>query len=180
MPRFIVRRVQRDGAAPRQALRLGLLLGQGREVGDVLGCQHAARRDFVGHVGGDDFMLLLQSEDWQQRCEDIVGAFAGEARQLFDATRTTPMDSVVQAKNRRMPWRSSAQMPPASRAWSSNSWRASPAKAPTMSSQRCCQSSLCSSSMKSSPPTWPTKSRRASQCATASRATRRIIWSQRQ
>ena len=43
-----------------------------------------ARRDFVGHVGGDDFMLLLQSEDWQRRCEDIVGAFAGEARQLFD------------------------------------------------------------------------------------------------
>ncbi len=43
-----------------------------------------ARRDFVGHVGGDDFMLLLQSEDWQQRCEDIVGAFAGDARRLFD------------------------------------------------------------------------------------------------
>ncbi|KAI5935455.1 Voltage-dependent N-type calcium channel subunit alpha-1B [Manis javanica] len=30
-----------------------------------------ARRDFVGHVGGDDFMLLLQSEDWQRRCEGI-------------------------------------------------------------------------------------------------------------
>src|SRR5260370_31816777 len=43
-----------------------------------------ARRDFVGHVGGDDFMLLLQSEDWQRRCEGIVGAFASEARQLFD------------------------------------------------------------------------------------------------
>ena len=44
-----------------------------------------ARRDFVGHVGGDDFMLLLQSEDWLQRCEDIVDTFASEALQLFDA-----------------------------------------------------------------------------------------------
>ncbi|MDD0810564.1 EAL domain-containing protein [Curvibacter sp. RS43] len=43
-----------------------------------------ARRDFVGHVGGDDFMILFQSNNWQQRCEDIIEEFAQEALNLFD------------------------------------------------------------------------------------------------
>jgi GGDEF domain-containing protein len=43
-----------------------------------------ARRDFVGHVGGDDFILLFQSSDWMQRCQAIVDAFAHEALALFD------------------------------------------------------------------------------------------------
>ena len=47
--------------------------------------QHCdARRDFVGHVGGDDFMVLFQSSDWQLRCEQIVKTFAAEALKLFD------------------------------------------------------------------------------------------------
>ena len=43
-----------------------------------------AQRDFVGHVGGDDFMLLFQSGNWLQRCRDLVADFATEARNLFD------------------------------------------------------------------------------------------------
>lgn len=43
-----------------------------------------ARRDFVGHVGGDDFMILFQSNNWQQRCEAIIDEFAREALALFD------------------------------------------------------------------------------------------------
>lgn len=31
--------------------------------------------DFVGHIGGDDFFMLFQSEDWEQRCEAILTAF---------------------------------------------------------------------------------------------------------
>lgn len=42
------------------------------------------QRDFVGHVGGDDFIILFQSEDWQQRCERIVTEFAQQALALFD------------------------------------------------------------------------------------------------
>jgi EAL domain-containing protein (putative c-di-GMP-specific phosphodiesterase class I)/GGDEF domain-containing protein len=42
------------------------------------------QRDFVGHVGGDDFLILFQSEDWRQRCEQIVGEFGFKARDLFD------------------------------------------------------------------------------------------------
>jgi diguanylate cyclase (GGDEF)-like protein len=43
------------------------------------------RRDFVGHVGGDDFILLYQSTDWQLQCELIVTKFADRAVELFDA-----------------------------------------------------------------------------------------------
>jgi EAL domain-containing protein (putative c-di-GMP-specific phosphodiesterase class I)/GGDEF domain-containing protein len=43
-----------------------------------------ARRDFVGHVGGDDFILLFQSSDWMQRCQAIVDEFAREAHMLYD------------------------------------------------------------------------------------------------
>lgn len=40
--------------------------------------------DFVGHVGGDDFMIVFQSEDWDVRCQRIIGEFADAARHLFD------------------------------------------------------------------------------------------------
>lgn len=40
--------------------------------------------DFVGHVGGDDFVMLLQSEDWERRCRDCIAEFNAAARSLFD------------------------------------------------------------------------------------------------
>ncbi len=43
-----------------------------------------AKRDFVGHVGGDDFIFLFQSSDWVQRCEAIVHEFGERALALFD------------------------------------------------------------------------------------------------
>jgi diguanylate cyclase (GGDEF)-like protein len=43
------------------------------------------RRDFVGHVGGDDFVVLFQSDDWLDRCERIVASFNQKALSLFDA-----------------------------------------------------------------------------------------------
>lgn len=42
------------------------------------------RRDFVGHVGGDDFVLLFQSDDWLERCGRILDTFNPAARALFD------------------------------------------------------------------------------------------------
>lgn len=44
------------------------------------------QRDFVGHVGGDDFIILYQSTDWQRQCRQIVAEFAHHAIALFDAT----------------------------------------------------------------------------------------------
>ncbi|MEW6562635.1 MAG: GGDEF domain-containing protein [Pseudomonadota bacterium] len=34
------------------------------------------KHDFLGHIGGDDFIVLMQSKDWQSRCEDALSAFA--------------------------------------------------------------------------------------------------------
>ncbi|MHB1245749.1 MAG: GGDEF domain-containing protein [Sulfuriferula sp.] len=31
--------------------------------------------DFVGHIGGDDFFILFQSLDWEQRCRRMLAAF---------------------------------------------------------------------------------------------------------
>lgn len=42
-------------------------------------------RDFLRHVGGDDFIMLFQSHDRRLRCEQIVAKFNVEARQLYDA-----------------------------------------------------------------------------------------------
>jgi GGDEF domain-containing protein len=41
-------------------------------------------RDFLGHVGGDDFVMLFQSVDWRARCEAIVSRFNAGAPALFD------------------------------------------------------------------------------------------------
>jgi EAL domain-containing protein (putative c-di-GMP-specific phosphodiesterase class I)/GGDEF domain-containing protein len=40
--------------------------------------------DFLGHVGGDDFLLLFQSVDWRERCECLVADFNTRALDMFD------------------------------------------------------------------------------------------------
>jgi diguanylate cyclase (GGDEF)-like protein len=44
-----------------------------------------ARLDFLGHVGGDDFVAVLQSEDFEARCQKALARFAERAESLFDA-----------------------------------------------------------------------------------------------
>lgn len=47
--------------------------------------RHAdAHRDFVGHIGGDDFLMLFQSPDWQRRCAAVIDDFNRQARDLYD------------------------------------------------------------------------------------------------
>jgi EAL domain-containing protein (putative c-di-GMP-specific phosphodiesterase class I)/GGDEF domain-containing protein len=41
--------------------------------------------DFIGHIGGDDFVVLFQSEDWKGRCERVIHAFNARAPHLYDA-----------------------------------------------------------------------------------------------
>lgn len=43
------------------------------------------QRDFVGHVGGDDFIILYQSGDWELQCQQLVAEFSRCAIELFDA-----------------------------------------------------------------------------------------------
>lgn len=33
--------------------------------------------DFLGHIGGDDFIILFQSPDWESRCRQVLQAFEG-------------------------------------------------------------------------------------------------------
>jgi GGDEF domain-containing protein len=47
------------------------------------------RVDFIGHIGGDDFILLFQSADWELRCRRILGQFAEESAYLFDQADKT-------------------------------------------------------------------------------------------
>lgn len=39
--------------------------------------------DFVGHVGGDDFVLMLQSPDWEKRCLAAIERFESERMSYF-------------------------------------------------------------------------------------------------
>ena len=43
------------------------------------------QRDFLGHVGGDDFIMLFQSGDWRERCDRVVQEFNIRALALYDA-----------------------------------------------------------------------------------------------
>jgi GGDEF domain-containing protein len=39
--------------------------------------------DFIGHIGGDDFVVLFQSRDWEVRCHGILARFDRECLPLF-------------------------------------------------------------------------------------------------
>jgi diguanylate cyclase (GGDEF)-like protein len=44
-------------------------------VAKILVVHTSPQQDFVGHVGGDDFILVMQSSDWQDRCVAILADF---------------------------------------------------------------------------------------------------------
>ncbi|MCB6183303.1 GGDEF domain-containing protein [Leeia sp. TBRC 13508] len=41
------------------------------------------KRDFVGHIGGDDFIVLMQSADWEHRCRMALQRFDQDVSNLF-------------------------------------------------------------------------------------------------
>jgi diguanylate cyclase (GGDEF)-like protein len=45
-------------------------------TGRILSAHCDPDQDFVGHIGGDDFIILFQNEDWEARCNSILEAFA--------------------------------------------------------------------------------------------------------
>ncbi|MHB1228818.1 MAG: bifunctional diguanylate cyclase/phosphodiesterase [Halothiobacillus sp.] len=46
-------------------------------------------QDFLGHVGGDDFVILFQSPDWTAQCAQIIQAFDTQIASLYDETDQT-------------------------------------------------------------------------------------------
>ncbi|HEU4775861.1 MAG TPA: GGDEF domain-containing protein [Telluria sp.] len=52
-------------------------------TGKILSEHSDPNRDFVGHIGGDDFMILFQSEDWELRCQAILAEFELSVRDYY-------------------------------------------------------------------------------------------------
>jgi GGDEF domain-containing protein/EAL domain-containing protein (putative c-di-GMP-specific phosphodiesterase class I) len=42
-----------------------------------------AEQDFIGHIGGDDFVLILRSADWEARCNNALAAFGSAILKFF-------------------------------------------------------------------------------------------------
>jgi GGDEF domain-containing protein len=40
--------------------------------------------DFVGHIGGDDFVIVFQSEDWERICRDILDTVGKVMPDFYD------------------------------------------------------------------------------------------------
>lgn len=47
-----------------------------QQLGAVLARVVDPRLDFIGHIGGDDFIVLMQSDDWEQRMHKALELFA--------------------------------------------------------------------------------------------------------
>lgn len=45
-------------------------------TGMLLRAAATTEHDFLGHIGGDDFILLLRCEDWEARCQSVLQQFA--------------------------------------------------------------------------------------------------------
>lgn len=52
-------------------------------TGRILGTHCDPDRDFIGHIGGDDFIVLFQSEDWEARCRAVMDEFTRSIPQFF-------------------------------------------------------------------------------------------------
>ena len=52
-------------------------------TGNILSRVCDPERDFIGHIGGDDFIILFQNLDWESRCRDALDRFAGEIEPVF-------------------------------------------------------------------------------------------------
>ena len=55
-----------------------------RTVARLLVAHCNVRQDFVGHVGGDDFIVLFQGNDWEAKCRRVIDEFARQAVDLYD------------------------------------------------------------------------------------------------
>ncbi|MDM3872493.1 GGDEF domain-containing protein [Porticoccus sp. W117] len=52
-------------------------------LGDILNNGVNTDNDLVGHVGGDDFVILFRSENWRQQCEQIFERFNQERKRFY-------------------------------------------------------------------------------------------------
>jgi EAL domain-containing protein (putative c-di-GMP-specific phosphodiesterase class I)/GGDEF domain-containing protein len=53
-------------------------------VGRLLSSMVNHEHDFVGHIGGDDFVLIFQSEGWEATCNDILDSIIKVMPDFYD------------------------------------------------------------------------------------------------
>ncbi|MCF8197189.1 MAG: GGDEF domain-containing protein [Sulfuritalea sp.] len=56
-----------------------------QQLGTILTDSTADHQDFVGHVGGDDFIVLMQSHDWEMRLQRVLKDFDSSLKQRVKA-----------------------------------------------------------------------------------------------
>jgi EAL domain-containing protein (putative c-di-GMP-specific phosphodiesterase class I)/GGDEF domain-containing protein len=54
-------------------------------VGRLLSNIAIDERDFVGHIGGDDFILLFQSENWEALCNEVLNTLSKVIPDFYDS-----------------------------------------------------------------------------------------------
>ncbi|HEY0665392.1 MAG TPA: GGDEF domain-containing protein [Gallionella sp.] len=53
-------------------------------TGRLLGLACDPRLDFIGHIGGDDFVMVMQSNDWEKRCQQVLASFTKTSAALTE------------------------------------------------------------------------------------------------
>jgi GGDEF domain-containing protein len=56
-----------------------------KHLAELLKVTVASRIDFLGHVGGDDFVLVLRSPDWRQRLRSLLDTFSTSITGFYSA-----------------------------------------------------------------------------------------------
>ncbi|MGZ8270286.1 MAG: EAL domain-containing protein [Methylophilus sp.] len=53
-------------------------------IGSLLSSMISSDADFVGHIGGDDFVLLFQSENWETVCQEVLNTVESVMPDFYD------------------------------------------------------------------------------------------------
>jgi diguanylate cyclase (GGDEF)-like protein len=53
-------------------------------IGRLLSNVTISKKDFIGHIGGDDFILLFQSKNWEQLCLDALDTISKVIPDFYD------------------------------------------------------------------------------------------------
>lgn len=54
-------------------------------IADILRSNVHVAEDFIGHVGGDDFIVVFSSDDWTQRCRNILTDFEQQIPDFYSS-----------------------------------------------------------------------------------------------
>ena len=65
-------------------------------IGKLLSQVAIDEKDFVGHIGGDDFILLFQSENWEQLCLDALNTISKVMPDFYDSLHVAKGGIVVE------------------------------------------------------------------------------------